>query len=407
MVGFRKSFLAIFGFLSLSLFLFAATAVAAEYDYDLSIKQSDIHFSKEILISGDKVRIYAKVRNVGNLDITGYVSFFSGAQLMGNSQAISVLPGSSDDVFVDFIVPESSFNILAKVQGAEPADQNSSNDQEQTTLIYPDKDTDGDGTVDRLDNDDDNDGLSDTEEQSLGTDPLRADTDGDGYNDKADKFPLTGAEWQDTDNDGIGDNADIDDDNDGWSDSQEKAYGTDPLKKDTDGDGVIDPQDYFPLDRSRTEKPRDIFQPQTNTNQNSASVAEPETEAENVNNLEELRQELINLNDNKAVMAGDTGQEVVEKLSTPVAKSESKIKDFFRLNNWLPWILGAIVLVLLFIALVMFMPKRRPRTAKSLDSFKKPVGKNPAGTIKPRINNDFRRSSPNVINLKDLHKNKK
>ena len=409
MPKFRKSFLLIFGFLSLTFFLFADGAWSAEFDYDLSIKQSDIHFSKEVLISGDHIRIYAKVRNVGNQDITGYVSFFTGAELIGNSQPVSVVPGSGDDVFVDFVIPENSFNVLAKIQGTEPVDQNSSNNQEQTVLIYPDKDTDADGTVDRLDSDDDNDGLSDAEEQSLGTNPLKADTDNDGYNDKADRFPLNAAEWQDTDNDGAGDNADVDDDNDGWSDVQEKSYGTDPLKKDTDGDGLADPQDYFPLDRSRTEKPRDIFQPQAKANQDSASadeLAAAEDNTEDVNNLEELQRELADLNEGQEV-APEPAEENLEKIGLPVEKSDNKIKDFFRFDNWLLWIGGAIVLVLLAIAFVMFLPGRRSSPRKSLDSFNKSAGNKPAGAVRPGLNQEFRRTSPNVINLKDLNKNKK
>jgi hypothetical protein len=44
-------------------------------------------------------------------------------------------------------------------------------------------DTDGDGIPDRLDPDDDNDGLSDVEELALGTNPLVRDSDGDGQSD--------------------------------------------------------------------------------------------------------------------------------------------------------------------------------------------------------------------------------
>ncbi|QEP42085.1 DUF5011 domain-containing protein [Ectothiorhodospiraceae bacterium BW-2] len=93
-------------------------------------------------------------------------------------------------------------------------------------------DTDNDGTPDSIDTDDDNDGLSDIEEQQLGTDPLKADSDNDGVNDSIDLFPLDSTESIDTDGDGTGNNADSDDDNDGFSDSEEQLYGTDPLVKD-------------------------------------------------------------------------------------------------------------------------------------------------------------------------------
>ncbi len=68
-----------------------------------------------------------------------------------------------------------------------------------------DADTDGDGTFNLEDYDDDNDGLSDIEEDVNGngivdtgeTDPLDTDTDGDGYNDKEDAYPLDPTRWID------------------------------------------------------------------------------------------------------------------------------------------------------------------------------------------------------------------
>ena len=99
--------------------------------------------------------------------------------------------------------------------------------------------------------------------------------------------------------------------------------------------------------------------------------------------------------------------ENLEKIGLPVEKSDNKIKDFFRFDNWLLWIGGAIVLVLLAIAFVMFLPGRRSSPRKSLDSFNKSAGNKPAGAVRPGLNQEFRRTSPNVINLKDLNKNKK
>lgn len=126
-------------------------------------------------------------------------------------------------------------------------------------------DNDEDGILDDVDTDDDNDGLSDKEEEKIGSDPLLADTDfdelndfeefkigtnptkmdtdGDTYSDLEDLFPLDPNEFSDNDKDGIGDNTDEDDDNDGSLDFDEKIYGTDPLKPDTDGDGLTDGQE--------------------------------------------------------------------------------------------------------------------------------------------------------------------
>ncbi|GAA61870.1 hypothetical protein P20652_3759 [Pseudoalteromonas sp. BSi20652] len=142
-------------------------------------------------------------------------------------------------------------------------------------------DSDGDGIADAIDEDDDNDGMSDEfellygfdplnpndansdfdsdgltnlEEMLLETNPLLDDTDNDGVTDNLDTFPLDATESVDTDNDGIGNNADLDDDNDGISDEDELKLGLDPLDptdanlapasvmpfSDTNGDGTAD-----------------------------------------------------------------------------------------------------------------------------------------------------------------------
>ncbi|UCF08877.1 MAG: Ig-like domain-containing protein, partial [Thermoplasmata archaeon] len=59
-----------------------------------------------------------------------------------------------------------------------------------------DTDTDGDNNYDAVDIDDDNDGLSDSEEAELGTNSKLVDTDGDGHNDFEDKFPLDPDKWK-------------------------------------------------------------------------------------------------------------------------------------------------------------------------------------------------------------------
>jgi len=88
-------------------------------------------------------------------------------------------------------------------------------------------DTDGDGTPDVTDPDDDNDGVLDVD----------------------DAFPLDASESVDTDGDGVGNNADTDDDNDGMPDSWEIENGLDPLDAadaslDPDGDGLTNLQEY-------------------------------------------------------------------------------------------------------------------------------------------------------------------
>ena len=114
-------------------------------------------------------------------------------------------------------------------------------------------DTDGDGTGNNSDNDDDNDGVSD-DSDAFPLDPsetvdsdgdgvgnnVDTDDDGDGVSDTFDKFLLDSSESVDTDADGIGNNADSDDDNDSLSDDDEATYGTNPLLSDSDFDGLPD-----------------------------------------------------------------------------------------------------------------------------------------------------------------------
>lgn len=90
------------------------------------------------------------------------------------------------------------------------------------------KDFDRDGKGDACDDDSDGDGISDSLEKQLGTDPLNPDSDGDGINDHVE---TNGGQPIDTDGDGIIDALDTDSDNDGVPDAVE---GT----QDLDGDGA-------------------------------------------------------------------------------------------------------------------------------------------------------------------------
>lgn len=97
--------------------------------------------------------------------------------------------------------------------------------------------------------DTDSDGITDAEEQQLGTDINKADTDGDGYTDKqeldAGYDPLVTGGKLDTDRDGL-------------SDPAEKCWNTDSNNPDTDGDGYLDGQEvtnhYDPLVSSPNDK---------------------------------------------------------------------------------------------------------------------------------------------------------
>lgn len=104
----------------------------------------------------------------------------------------------------------------------------------------------------RGDADDDKDGLTNAEEEKLGTDPNNPDTDGDGLTDGDEvKIYHTNPLKADTDGDGLKDGDEVlkyhtdplkaDTDGDELNDGDEvMKYKTDPLKVDTDGDGLSD-----------------------------------------------------------------------------------------------------------------------------------------------------------------------
>ncbi|WP_203705757.1 hypothetical protein [Asanoa iriomotensis] len=90
--------------------------------------------------------------------------------------------------------------------------------------------------------DKDNDGVVDVVELRFGSSPLLVDSDSDGLTDKFEITQLAG--WTrpnavDSDEDGIADGAE-DVDNDGLTNLQEQDLGTSPTNPDTDGDGVND-----------------------------------------------------------------------------------------------------------------------------------------------------------------------
>lgn len=194
-------------------FLFLVPCLVKAGTVDLSLSQNSIEFSKETLVVGDTVRIYAAVKNVGDVDVSGYVAFFQGSLPIGDSQTISSrVGGTVEEVYVDFVVPSGAFNIRAEIRGTDPEDENQANDTALTQLFTPifdddrdglenDKDncpaienfdqidTDRDGQGDCCDDDDDDDGLTDGVEREIGASPTSSDTDGDGLTDAVDSQP--------------------------------------------------------------------------------------------------------------------------------------------------------------------------------------------------------------------------
>ena len=90
----------------------------------------------------------------------------------------------------------------------------------------------------------DNDGLTNQQEKTLGTDPVKGDSDGDAVLDGKEvsdgTSPLDSCSFKLSSQTATPSSAwqSADCDNDGLTNQQEKTLGTDPLKGDSDGDGV-------------------------------------------------------------------------------------------------------------------------------------------------------------------------
>lgn len=158
---------------------------------DLSISPNAVRFSETVLYANEVVRIYATIRNVGEVDSIAQVFFYQGDRLIGGSQPVSVLAGGDgDDVFVDFTLPDGSFNIRAVIQGSDPADENPANDVAITPLFKTISDDDRDGVLNADDNcptqvnvdqiDFDHDGQGDICDNDM---------DNDGYRNSDDAYP--------------------------------------------------------------------------------------------------------------------------------------------------------------------------------------------------------------------------
>lgn len=219
--------------------LFSAVSFCSA-EADLSLSVSDITFSKKHPVEGEKVKVFARVFNVGDEDVYGFVIFLLNEQQIADPQPISVKVDTYDDVFIDWIFTPGEHKIGASIVSTYPSDENTENNLAHQESFFVDSDVDQDGTGDSQDNDNDNDGLSDEEEMTLGTDRFNLDTDNDDVSDSQDSFPLNSGEREDTDGDGAGNNADVDDDNDGLSDQEELVLNTNPLDSDTDGDLIPD-----------------------------------------------------------------------------------------------------------------------------------------------------------------------
>ena len=148
-----------------------------------------IWFSEQPFFAGEDIRIYAAIQNQSGLDIYGEIIFFGNDVEIGRKD-FNAIDGRLVESWSDWkvIAGEHDFRIeLIEVFASRPGEE-----PEKITLIssssekksqFADFDTDGDRIGNKEDLDDDNDGLTDHEEEGLGTDPLDSDTDNDGLSD--------------------------------------------------------------------------------------------------------------------------------------------------------------------------------------------------------------------------------
>ncbi len=178
----------IFQILVLFLILIGGSALAQSSIINAGIVNG-IWYSKNPFFAGDQIRIYTALQNQSGFDITGTVQFFDEEILIGESE-FSVVDGNFIKEWIDWEVAQGYHFISIQIVDAQKHELNK--DPELILLNlgalgadeqFADFDTDGDLVGNEEDLDDDNDGIEDEEEMTIGTNPLIADTDNDGIND--------------------------------------------------------------------------------------------------------------------------------------------------------------------------------------------------------------------------------
>ena len=160
---------------------------------------SGLWYSKVPFFAGETIRIYTAFQNNSKGDITGNVEFFNNDISIGKTN-FSAINGHLVETWIDWKVPYGNNSISAKIieasrseVGKPPEKIEVTTRESKAETIFADADTDKDQLGDKVDPDIDNDGLSNEEEEKLGTDPTHADTDRDGIGDKKDTTPLPSA----------------------------------------------------------------------------------------------------------------------------------------------------------------------------------------------------------------------
>lgn len=256
----------------------------------------NIRFENNPILAGAQNKIYTTIKNTSGFDCTGFMNIsYSVAgndfDIPGNSYL--VVRDSSDTTFSSFtptIAGNATFFVSLRGSSGQTVETNAS--------VLIDQDTDGDGILDSIDTDDDNDGMPDEWENAYGlnsksssdrdldndgdgltnfeefefnSNPNEADTDGDGLNDKEEKLLGTNPNNVDTDGDGLNDKIEVENgldpknpddaredlDGDGLTNIEEIKIGTFLNNPDSDGDGLLDGVEVNELKTNPLEKDTD------------------------------------------------------------------------------------------------------------------------------------------------------
>jgi outer membrane protein OmpA-like peptidoglycan-associated protein/opacity protein-like surface antigen len=179
--------------------------------------------------------------------------------------------------------------------------------------------------------DTDGDGLTDFEEvRTYKTDPTKPDTDSDGLNDYQEvKVALTDPRNPDTDSDGLKDGEEVnarktnplkpDTDGDGLTDGDEvNKYKTDPLKTDTDNDGLTDGSEVTVYNTNPTaqDTDNDKLTDGEEVNSYKTNPVNPDTDGDGLKDGEEVK--IYKTDPNKADTDNDklTDGEEVQRVKT-------------------------------------------------------------------------------------------
>ncbi len=136
-----------------------------------------VWFGTDAIVAGTPTRMYVAFRNTTERDLTGTITFTDNGASIGSSD-VRALQGRIVEAWVDWKPSYGKHEIVASLThirtypiGGTPE----TGTTEKTTLthaLFVDRDTDGDGILNEVDSDDDNDTVRDTAEVKNGTDPL-------------------------------------------------------------------------------------------------------------------------------------------------------------------------------------------------------------------------------------------